>query len=169
MGRQCWQLYDEPTMEGPKDLRKPNALFGELLKARKQLAHGTFEEWLYAPIDGKPEAPETEEQAIEAQWAEEDLRLRLKIASGIAIVAAVIGMPVVSLFSTSSIVTIPFIWSIMNIPLLTLATITWRRRELRLGVKRPVKGLKARVLVVLTVLFSFLVYVIDAAFALLFR
>ncbi|KGB54934.1 hypothetical protein FG91_01563 [Sphingopyxis sp. LC81] len=156
----CWE---GGAVEGPQDLRKPPAPFDELLKAREQLADGGFEAWLYAPIDGEVETPETEEQALEAQWAEEDLKLRLKVAGGVAIAAVFLGMPIVTLFSTSWGVQIPFIWAFMNIPLLTLAVITWRRRELRFGVKRPVKGHKARIMAVLLVLFSFFSFVLAAA------
>ncbi|SEH20270.1 hypothetical protein SAMN05428974_3969 [Sphingopyxis sp. YR583] len=107
--------------------------------------------------------PETEEQALEAQWAEDDLRLRVQTAGGVAIAAAFLGMPIVTLFSTSLAVQIPFIWGFMNIPLLTFAIITWRRRELRFGLKRPVKGRKARIMVVLLVLSSFVSWVLAVA------
>lgn len=147
-------------MERPQDLRKPTAPFDELLKARKQLSDGGFEAWLYASVDDEAETPETEQQALEAQWAEEDLKLRLKMAGGVAIAALFLGMPIVTLFSTSWGVQIPFMWAFMNIPLLTLAVITWRRRELRFGVKRPVRGHKARIMALLLVLFSFISFVL---------
>lgn len=143
-------------MEGPQDFRKSAAPFDELLNARQQIADGGFGKWLYAPAEGETETPETEQQALEAQWAEDDLKLRLKIAGGVAIAALFLGMPIVTLFSSSLAVQVPFIWGFMNIPLLTFAVITWRRRELRLGVKRPIKGRKARILAVLLVLFTFL-------------
>lgn len=143
-------------MERPQDFSKSAAPFRELLNARQQIADGGFEKWLYAPAEGETETPETEEQPLEAQWAEDDLKLRLKIAGGVAIAALFLGMPIVTLVSTSLAVQIPFIWGFMNIPLLTLAVITWRRRELRLGVKRSARGRKARILAVLLVLFSFL-------------
>ena len=150
-------------MEGLPDFRKAAAPLDELLKARQQIADDGFETWLYAPAEGEAETPETEEQALEAQWAEGDLKLRLKAAGGISIAAALLGMPVVTLFSTSWAVQIPFIWAFMNIPLLTLAVITWRRRELRFGLKQPVKGRKARILAVLVVLFSFFSFVLAIA------
>ena len=150
-------------MEGPQDFRKTAAPFDELLKARQQIADGGFEKWLYAPAEGEADIPETEEQALEAQWAEDDLKLRLKTAGGVSIAAVFLGMPIVTLFSTSLAVQIPFIWGFMNIPLLTLAVLTWRRRELRLGVKRPVKGRKARILAALLVLFSFFSFVLAVA------
>ncbi len=133
------------------------------LKARKQVADDAFEEWLYVPDDGEGTAEETEQEALEAQWAEEDLKLRLQTAGYIGIPAVFIGMGIVSLFTTSWSIWIPFLWAFMNLPLLTLAVITWRRRELRLGLKRPVKGRKARIVAVMLLLFSFVSFVMAMA------
>lgn len=154
-------------MERSPDLGEPAALFDELLRARKQLADGTFEEWLYAPGEDEGTAEETEQQALEAQWAEEDLRLRLQTAGYIAIPVVFIGAGIVSLFTTSWSIRIPFYWAFMNLPLLTLAVITWRRRELRLGLKRPVKGRRARIVAVLLLLFSFVSFVLGLASAMM--
>ncbi len=85
----------------------------------------------------------------------------MKTAGYISIPAGFIGVGVLSLFTTSWGAQIPFMWAVINLPLLTLAVITWRRRELRLGLKRPVKGRKARILAVILVLFSFLSFVLD--------
>ena len=145
---------------GSPDYGEPAAPFSGSLKARKQLADGAFEEWLYAPEEGEGAVEETEQQALEAQWAEEDLKLRLQTAGYIGILAVFVGMGIVSLFATSWSARIPFIWAFANLPLLTLAAITWRRREMRFGLKRPVKGRKARIMAVLLVLFSFTSFVL---------
>jgi len=150
-------------LEESEDFRRSARLFEQSSKAHQQIADSGFEKWLYAPAEGATETQETEEQALEAQWADDDMMLRLKIAGGVSVAAAFLGMPIVTLFSTSLAVQIPFIWGFMNIPLLTLAVITWRRRELRLGVKRPVRGRKARILVVMLVLFSFLSFAMAVA------
>ncbi|WP_447751966.1 hypothetical protein [Sphingopyxis fribergensis] len=149
------------------DLGEPAAPFDGALKARKQFADDAFEEWLYAPDEGEGIAEETEQQALEAQWAEEDLKLRLQTAGYIGIPAVFIGVGIVSLFTTSWSIRIPFMWGFMNLPLLTLAVITWRRRELRFGLKRPVKGRKARIVAVLLVLFSFVSFALAVAQAMM--
>lgn len=138
------------------------------LKARRQLADGAFERWLYAPDEGEVAAEETEQQALEAQWAEEDLKLRLQMAGYIGIPAVFIGGGIVSLFTTSW-GRLPFFWLLMNLPLLTLAVITWRRRELRFGLKRPVKGRKARIMAVLLVMFSFVSFALAVAHMMMMR
>lgn len=148
-------------MARSQDSGNAAAPFDGLLKARKQLGDNAFDEWLYTPEEDWGPAEETEQQALEAEWAEDDLKLRMKTAGYISIPAGFIGVGVLSLFTTSWGAQIPFMWAVINLPLLTLAVITWRRRELRLGLKRPVKGRRARILAVILVLFSFLSFVLD--------
>lgn len=137
-----WNPGDPATpLEGP-------------LKARKQLADDGFEQWLYAPDDDGVPAEETEQQALEAEWAEEDLKLRIRTAGYISIPAGFIGLGILSLFTTSPAAQTFLIWVVINIPLLPLAVVTWRRRELRFGLKRPIKGRKARIMVAILVLSS---------------
>ena len=52
-------------------------------------------------------------------------------------------------------------------PLLTLAVVTWRRRELRFGLKRPVKGRKARILAIILVLSSGVTFALAVAQAMM--
>lgn len=148
-------------MEGPQDFGNAAAPFDGPLKARERLGDDAFEKWLYTPEEDWGAAEETEQQALEAEWAEDDLRLRIKMAGYIAIPAGLIGMGILSLFTTSLGAQIPFAWVFINLPLLTLAVITWRRRELRLGLKRPVKGRKARILAVILVMLSFMSFVLG--------
>jgi hypothetical protein len=155
-------------LEKPPNFGEPAAPFDGPLKARKRLADSRFEEWLYTPDEGEEVEEETEQQALEAKWAEEDLKLRLQTAGCVAIPVLFIGMGIVSLFTTSWTVTVPFMWMFTNIPLLTFAVITWRRREWRLGLKRPVKGRKARILAVLAVLFSLISFLLFIAKAMMY-
>jgi len=150
-------------LEGSPDFNESAPLFDGPLKGRKQLANGAFEEWLYAPGEDEGAVEETEQQTLEAQWAEEDLILRLQMAGYIGIPAVFIGGGIISLFTTSLGARLPFFWVLMNLPLLTLAVITWRRSELRFGLKRPVRGQKARIVAVLLALISFVSFVLAAA------
>jgi hypothetical protein len=148
----------EGHLEGSRD--NAAAAFDGPLKARKQIGDTAFEEWLYTPEEDWGPAEETEQEALEVEWAEDDLKLRIKTAGYISIPVGFMGLGVLSLFTTSWGAQIPFMWAIINLPLLTLAVMTWRRRELRLGLKRPVKGRKARILAVALVLFSFLSFML---------
>lgn len=150
-------------MERPQDFGDATGPFDGPLKARKQLGDNAFEEWLYTPEEDWGLTEETEQQALEAEWAEDDLKLRIKMAGYISIPAGFIGLGVLSLFTTSRGAQIPFMWAVINLPLLTLAVISWRRRELRLGLKRPVKGRKARILAIILVLSSFMSFVLALA------
>ena len=147
-------------MKGPQDFGNAAAPFDGPLKARERIGDNVFEEWLYTPEEDWGPAEETEQQALEAEWAEDDLRLRIKTAGYIAIPAVFKVMGILSLFTTSWGAQISFLWVFINLPLLTLAVITWRRRELRLGLKRPVKGRKARILAVILVMLSFISFVL---------
>lgn len=150
-------------MAGSWNSGGPATPFEGSLKARKQLADDDYEQWLYASDeDGEP-AEETEQQALEAEWAEEDLKLRIKTAGYIAIPAGFIGLGILSFFTTSLAAQTFFIWVVINMPLLTLAVVTWRRRELRFGLKRPVKGRKARILAVILVLSSGVTFALAVA------
>lgn len=131
------------------------SLIDAFRNARQQIQQDGFEKWLYAPTDGTAEVVETEEQALEGEWAEEDLKLRIRFARYAAIPIGFCLFGILSFFTTSWVAQLPIIWAPMFLPIITFAVITCRRGELRLGVKRPIRGYKARLIASLLVLASF--------------